>query len=276
MTAIRFFFLKLFFVFSFLLSHSSPAFAWGHLNSLRDSYWGPYHLIHSVLDSGSISYCIQVDVPGFEMNALDAEVSAALRLWLAPLQEMGFSNITLQSVSCEGKDFDLKVQIGPDSTPNRTTAAFETFLKEGRHRYSFVQIRSNYIFYNQYKNKNWELVAFSSFAPSNQTLEQFLNEVSVINPSTPKSLASQLKVDREAIYQSTYHHFLHEFGHAFGLCDLYASEVSKNCDPKYMSVSADQVQPESIMNNAQFLYLTPDDIEGIKALATRFSDVNSH
>jgi hypothetical protein len=55
---------------------------------------------------------------------------------------------------------------------------------------------------------------------------------------------------------------LHEAGHLFGLCDQYEGQRER------CSVSTDPV-PGSVMHSAQSLYLTEDDIMGLKALEAR-------
>lgn len=59
----------------------------------------------------------------------------------------------------------------------------------------------------------------------------------------------------------------HEFGHVWGLCDQY--EGSTNCDPEH---STSHLVLDSVMGAASVrerLYLTDDDIQGIRALANR-------
>lgn len=59
----------------------------------------------------------------------------------------------------------------------------------------------------------------------------------------------------------------HEIGHIWGLCDQY--ESSSNCDPVH---SSSHKVLDSLMGSAVYrekIYLTDDDIEGIRALAAR-------
>lgn len=60
---------------------------------------------------------------------------------------------------------------------------------------------------------------------------------------------------------------VHEVGHVWGLCDQY--EGARNCDPVN---STSHLVPESIMGGAtarERVFLTDDDIDGIRALARR-------
>jgi len=59
----------------------------------------------------------------------------------------------------------------------------------------------------------------------------------------------------------------HEFGHVWGMCDQY--EGASNCDPVH---STSHINEDSIMSSRssrQRLYLTDDDVEGIRKLAGR-------
>ena len=68
----------------------------------------------------------------------------------------------------------------------------------------------------------------------------------------------------------------HEFGHVWGLCDMYALKGGKtNCDPDHSTVDHDHrvvLVDESIMSKAKGiddLFLSDDDISGIKKLDRR-------
>ena len=71
------------------------------------------------------------------------------------------------------------------------------------------------------------------------------------------------------VYNNSFTFMLHEFGHAFGLCDTYVG--SNNCDPNYSSPTDIAEQPPSVMRCDDPIYLYPDDIEGIRQLFKRFA-----
>lgn len=58
----------------------------------------------------------------------------------------------------------------------------------------------------------------------------------------------------------------HEFGHAFGLCDLY-SELIWTCDPKYSS----SLLPKKALMEDNTTEITTDDVFGLLSLFVRFT-----
>lgn len=69
---------------------------------------------------------------------------------------------------------------------------------------------------------------------------------------------------------------IHEFGHVWGLCDMYAlSQGKTNCDPVWSKKDNNGkliLNPDAIMAKAHWknpLFLQDDDIEGIRTLAKR-------
>jgi hypothetical protein len=71
----------------------------------------------------------------------------------------------------------------------------------------------------------------------------------------------------------------HEFGHVWGLCDMYKLTGSRvtNCDPNYAITDNEKriiLQKESIMTSRGFVtehYLFKDDVEGIRHIAERYN-----
>jgi len=74
----------------------------------------------------------------------------------------------------------------------------------------------------------------------------------------------------------TFKTIVHEFGHVWGMCDMYdLGGGNSNCDPKFATVNAQghiMLDDEAIMARSSWeakVYITDDDIEGIRKLASR-------
>ncbi len=78
------------------------------------------------------------------------------------------------------------------------------------------------------------------------------------------------RLDVNDVFHSTLHLFLHEVGHAFGLCDtlphLLRDQVNQTCDPVWQT----EVFKNTLMSDSFFLSLTSDDREGITKLFESF------
>jgi len=254
------------------LTHANSAKAWGHLDFLNQN-WGNANLIHRVLDSNQINYCIQISDSRFDPISIDTQVRMALQLWLQPLESLGISNVTLAPTSCSSGIFDLKIELGPE-TVYTTLGSYQLPQRDQNHYYSLVKFNTSYIYQEPATGTQYSKSDFLTLVPSGETLSDFLVNISIKNPLTPQTLAKQLGLSYFTVYEASYRSFLHEFGHSFGLCDLYSTQIHTHCDPIHMSVGMDQVQPAALMNNSNFFYLTPDDISGIQSLAIRFRKQN--
>lgn len=261
--------LKIIFLTLFLfVGNFANAYAWGHLKYLNNE-WGDSALIHRVLDDHAISYCIDIKDNRFNYKSIETQLKMALLLWLKPLEDVGIFGVSVLSTDCLKNSFDLKIEIGPDFTyPN--LSAFNSTENDNQHKYSLIKINSAYVYKDDDNNKIYEQIDFEKIVPKDQNLREFLQDISIVNLTTPDDLSDRLKLDSRTVYMATYNSILHELGHSFGLCDLGKESINVNCDPLYMSVGPNEIQPKAQMNDANYFYLTDDDKEGLKSLVSRF------
>ena len=253
---------------SLALVAPTKVLAWGHLKDMA-TLWGPSHLIQKVLAQPRISYCIEMMDPNYSEESIDTQVKMALHLWLKPLEDDGLSPVQLTREDCSQNQFDLKIAVGPDALhPN--IGSYEQQLNDRGRHYSFIQFNTSYVYTDPNTKNNYPKIDFQKIVPSGQSLPDFLNSISIEQPTTPYLLSAQLGLDYIEVYEGSYRSFLHEMGHAFGLCDLYLPANQTNCDSQHLSTPLDQAQPESLMNSSEFYYLTNDDVAGIRSLAERF------
>ncbi len=252
-----------------LVAKFESAYAWGHLNDSN----GRRHdlrLINKVIKNHKIIYCIEVKDSSFNYKSIETQLKMALSIWLTPLQDVGVHNITISSSNCVEKKFDLKIEIGSESI-HQNVSAYETVGFDDQHAYSLIKINTDYVYKDMQRNKTYEPIDFKTLVPKEKNIFEFLQDISIINLRKVDELARILNLDHPSLYFSSYKTILHELGHSFGLCDLNGISSNDNlCDPLYMATHPDKIQPQAIMNDANYFYLTDDDKEGIKSLYIRF------
>ncbi len=256
----------------------SRAMAWGMMTSLN----GPHkkaHLVFPVYEHHSINYCLRLDrktvaAGHFHYRSVNIEIRMALRQWLNAVKKItGF--VEISRVRCFSPKLNLMVTIGPkpsgtvDKDPSFSWAEWNTGFREYYHAFVISTYR---YFYNgtSYPTYDLQYVVKQYLASKNLTLRGFIKMISADQTSFD-TIAGFVQpqwgyASKPVVYNTSYGDLLHEFGHAFGLCDTY--NVKLNCDPDH--VSNWYYQPKSVMSAGNFLHLSTDDIAGIRHLFLRF------
>ncbi|MDQ3232656.1 MAG: hypothetical protein M3Q07_12625 [Pseudobdellovibrionaceae bacterium] len=247
--------------------------SWGHLKDQSLHPDAPQYLINK-----KPGETYKVCVPQYMVNELpgvESEIKAAINIWAAYLgrtievetQVMNLPRAgatdttqTLQTkyYSTCGDDFDVVVGFAP---LKGTTVAQTGSSWRG---YSAQKITSfkRHLFLRDYKitpdawgtNRWISLQALNKQTlDSSQILSQMQGRGDMEVSPTAASIALPVLV--------------HEFGHVWGLCDQY--EGPTNCDPSFKSTHPDMGSIMAAASNIAKLYLTDDDITGIRALAKR-------
>ncbi len=253
------------------------AMAWGMLKEMD----GPAkygHLVFPVYKNHQINYCISLsesDISpraGFTYKTINTEIKIALGEWLHAVSDIT-GPVTLRRVRCQSHFVNLIVYFGAptlsDSAPSFSAA--DPFMRS--HNYEYVVINS----VGRYPLNGISMPAidFAKLIPPQLSLKSALEKL-ISQKMSDRQIVSWAGLpnrdDIMEVYNNSFTFMLHEFGHAFGLCDTY--QGPHNCDPKYSSVPHTSEQPPSVMHCDRPVYLYPDDIAGIRALFRRFAPVN--
>ncbi len=249
---------------------SSSAMAWGimgdrGLAGRRASYFGQYLKLNK-----QINFCINNEDPkDFDSNSIELQVRMALSLWLQAAN-FGKSEVRISRIGCGGDDFNLKIDISPDS--GCPSGACEKALQfETGKFYQRVKIDPKFEFVstngtNAYTLDFKEVVTDlgKALGRVNFGLLQAVSYVSFENHLTSADVAQLVDTAPDVIFASTYPTLIHELGHAFGLCDTYAGAT--NCEQFSVPLAS---QPPSVMSSDGYFYLTTDDIAGIRAFMAK-------
>lgn len=239
----------------------ASALAWGHGLGLR--FWPNAHLITPLVQQNAINYCLQINDPRFDVASIRRQVEMALHLWLKPLEWEGVWNTQVRESSCQENLFNLKVVIGPE-TVHTGLGAYQLSTTLENRAFSLVKIDTQYAL--DYLDKSYSFVDFAQLMAPGHTLEQELYSVSLTDFMIVPTYANQRGLDVMQVYLNSYRALIHEFGHSFGLCDTLATRVESQCDPNFRT----QTHPTSVMQDAIYFFLTPDDAQGIQNLYRRY------
>ncbi len=260
------------------LGFGSRANAWGMLRALNTKFMKSY-LAYSIYKYHRINYCLDIESGSaghFHKRTLDTEVKWALGQWLEVVRQYT-GPVPLNSVQCASPNLNIMVYVGP-STRDDFDPSYNDAHIHDLDEY-FVKIVLNSDFRYRYDGSIYPVYDFAyvvrQFLNSgNFSLSFFLKEMYANKYSFDEIaawVAPQWGADGKAIlYYTSAHLLLHELGHSFGLCDTY--DVTQNCDPNFSSHWNNE--PPSVMGMANYLYLSPDDIEGIRALFQRFAPIS--
>jgi hypothetical protein len=247
--------------------------AWGHLQDQGLNPNAPQYLINK--KPGDV---YKVCVPRYMVNelpGLESEIKAAVNVWAAylgryidvethvmdlPRAKSTDTPNTLQIAyynAC-GSDFDVVLGFAPlgGTTVGQTGSSWRG--------YSAQKITSfkRYLFLRDYKvspdvwgTKRW--ISLQDLKKRHSSSTDILNQLKARNTTevAPSGTGIALQV------------LVHEFGHVWGMCDQY--EGPTNCDPNYKSAHPNTNSMMASASNVAKLYLTDDDITGIRALAKR-------
>jgi hypothetical protein len=243
---------------------SSCALAWGHIDILNNPVWVESHLVLPTIRNKEIKYCLTIDpkrLPEFQMRSMKLQVESALRTWLIPVQKAGLiGDIKITRVKCNTNEYNLKVDMGPESK-HPEYGAYQVEKNENDRLFSFVRINTEYEWEGFKYIDTYKLLKLESIQDLKGMLAGFeaLRELDVTEFATANTVA------RNQLFWTTQRVFIHEFGHAFGLCDTIPTQ-RQNCDPNFLT----EQDKDSVMSNSMYMTLTKDDEEGIIALFKRF------
>ncbi len=278
--------LWVFLAFSLFFTFTSErqASAWGLQKELGPT-WKDSYLISKVFEKHSIDFCLDIaDPQQFSPQNLEIEVKAALKVWLAALQPVDGSPVSLSLVDCSDANYDLKVEVGPELAYPKLGGYFlQRKDHNPEHSYSLIKIPTTY-FYVSSTGTRYATVDFAMWYPQSSShssqpgapFETFLEELSLKEKLTVWDFAETNHLDYISVFRSTYRLLIHELGHAFGLCDTYESQFEIECDHQHRSTQTSSEQPDSVMKSSNYFYLTADDIQGASEAYRRASELAGH
>jgi hypothetical protein len=247
--------------------------SWGHLQDQGLNPNAPQYLIN--IKPGEV---YKVCVPRYmvsDLPGVEAEIKAAINIWAKylgryievethvrdlprPTATDTTNSLQTNYYNLCGADFDVVMGFAPlkGSTVGQTGSHWRG--------YSAQKITSftRYLFLRDYKTapdvwgtKRW--ISFQDLKQRSADAEEILDELQVRGNMevAPNGTSIALPV------------LVHEFGHVWGMCDQY--EGPSNCDPNFKSPHPDTKSMMGAATNVARLYLTDDDITGIRALARR-------
>lgn len=237
---------------------------------------GRGHLIFPVLARQEIDYCIRVAdavKADFSDASIDEQTKMGLSLWLAIAEEVIKQRVTVRRLTCDSPGVDLIVAVEA-STKFPDLASFQQLTCNEKRCLSRIILNTAYR-----DPKNTTAPAMLDFgllaqqADASRSVVQLM-DAGRVGRMTIYEFGAKEKVAGDKIAGSTYPLLIHELGHAFGLCDTYSIDdtFSKRCDPLFTTTKTSSEQPLSIMKDGGgYMYLTPDDEDGLKRLFLRFS-----
>ncbi len=245
------------------LQSPSNAFAWGLSTELNEP-WASARLVFPALKYREIKYCIQNGEPArFDTDSMALQIESALGLWLAPLVKIGIGPIKVSRVNCESGNYNILLQIGAE-VQWKNLGSYQLSQWEGDHYFSLVKFDTGFL--SQEDGGEYPITDFKTYAGGLAGEPNIIQSVSFARPSSLRDFSLHAQLDYRSVFWSTYPSLIHELGHSFGLCDTYEAKLKDACDPNYSSA----LQPESVMKDSSFFYLTDDDVTGIQRLFLRF------
>jgi hypothetical protein len=245
------------------LLFSQAVWPWGMSTDLNEE-WSKSQLVFTVLQKKQIKYCVDIQSSRFDEASIKMQIESALKLWLDAIQPLKIGAVTVTEVECTDSAFNLKVQVGEEKA-YPTLGSYQIPEWQGDHYYSLVKIDSDYS--HVVDGKSYRNEDFLKFAGGKlRSQSSLIQGISFKKKKTLQDFCSQEGLDCQAAFLSTYITLIHEIGHSFGLCDTGGDHA--DCDSKFMTVAKEH--PASVMKLDTFFYLTKDDVDGIRALFTRY------
>ena len=237
---------------------------------------GRGHLVFPVLAKQEIDYCIRIAEAvkaDFADVSIDAQTRMGLSLWLAVAEEVIKQRVTVRRVACDSPSVDLIVAVEASSKfPD--LASFQQLSCNELRCFSRIILNTAYR-----DPKNIDFPAMLDFGLLAQQVDASRSVVQLMAAGRDRRMTvyefgMEEKMTKGKIAGSTYPLLIHELGHSFGLCDTYAIDDTFNqrCDPLFTTTKTSHEQPLSIMKDGGgYMYLTPDDEDGVRRLFLRFS-----
>jgi hypothetical protein len=239
------------------------ALSYGALESVWGR-WGESHLLFPAYQTGEIRYCLEIgDTRRFPENSISLQVESVLKQWLNAVPEGAqtlAATVRILKVDCKSEGINLEVKIAPDLERKYSTlSAYQQVDRTQRHYFSRVIVNPGIL-----ADKTQYRDAVSLLPNSEDKPEQFIQFIESGHYEVDQ-LAALSGISRSQIHRTTYRVLLHEIGHAFGLCDTYDDGVA-SCD----AVVNSHVHGDSVMKISTQFYLTTEDIEGIREIASLY------
>ncbi len=252
---------------------STSDLSWGHLQDQSLNPNTPQYLINK--GPGDIYRVCVAQYMVDELPGVEAEIKAAINIWAAylgrsiqvetivkeqPRATASDRSDTLQAAyykNC-GDDVDVVVGFSPftGGTVGQTGASWRGFSSTNITSFKRHLFLRDYSITSDSRNTTrWVgQQEMNDQATDIQELLETMQARSTMQVA-PAGTAVALPV------------LVHEFGHVWGLCDQY--EGPSNCDPNHKSQHPDVNSIMASASNLAKIYLTDDDITGIRALANR-------
>ncbi len=256
----------------------SRAMAWGMLKDLNTK-WRQSYLFYPVLEHHWVNYCVSLKLPKnkngnvinpghFSVQSISEQTRFALQLWLKAVSDLT-GPVTVRQVACDDNNLNLEISVEPSS---RHVAISEAENDFGYFYHTYINSKTTYLIYWHSHLTRKPFYDFQylikKYLPG-LTLNYVMKYANVQN-MTAGSFADWANAPKSIVMFSSYSTLVHEFGHAFGLCDSGGWPRFYDCDPKHVSVANPLEQPPSAMSRSDYFYLAPDDIAGIRAVFKRF------
>jgi predicted Zn-dependent protease with MMP-like domain len=270
------------------LSKVLPGF-WGHLEQVEKSDSTKLFLIH-LKDQADFNVCLAQEMSD-KLPGVEEEIKASINIWGHYIGRKIRVNITKRTLLNEVEKYDLNklTDKNYDLCPSQTDIVVG-FAKD--------QVESNWVGITTYTYYTKKPPKQDEISRYKRGLFLRQGEVDKVKSSGYKWISLNthfnkvfgedellnLLIDRKSkIYLPDLHEkislrvLVHEFGHVWGLCDQYYldKENKTNCDPAFSSLDHEgkvHIHEESTMSTSGWindLYLSEDDITGIRELAER-------
>lgn len=238
------------FLLGLTCTQPQPAYAWALKKELRQARARELCLASKALSQRLIRYSLRVQ-PGFDDGDMQVEVEQALALWME-----SFPGSSVQRVE-PGRSCDLRIEFGPRPRGDRSNGAFSAVERDCM----LVHINTDHVWHENRglpgnANGDYCWQPFSALANPGQSLSALIQSS---RPLTLDQFARQRGLSHSTVFWTTYHTFLHEFGHCFGLADTNELLVVQS-EPAMSS----STQPDSVMKTSNYFSLTADDRQGLQ------------
>ncbi len=274
---------------------AGPALAWGHLPEFGVASQSPT-LVLDVVERGRIRFCVENKDDRYVDGDLEILVEASLRVWLTEIEDLVGRDIAVER-ECAISMVDLMVVFGDvaggSNGEGPADFAYRAPLTRGANRFSLVAF--NTVDTNAAGGNELVFMSALDFLGETASLDQadkleFLRLISTDAPNrflgrrfatmervfgrvgekagfevdTGPAVAERLGItDNPA---DLFPVMIHEFGHAFGLCDMRPIPYEIRCNRQWRTELTDS----SVMAFGGYV-LRPDDIEGIRSIFERFA-----
>jgi hypothetical protein len=255
---------------------SGPSYGWGLKNELTDPRVMATSLAYKINTTGKIKYCITIAAESsrFSDSIIDYEFRAALGVWLSEYTKITGKSIEVQHVNCN-THADIVVLLAATEAGDASNGAFMEYIKSNNPENDYLRLKidTDYVWHETRSlphNPNgiyiWQDSSVLIDYKAGESLQDLLEHINIENPTSLDQFATARNLPYNTVFWTTYRVFLHELGHAFGLCDTDELLFIIQCDSNYHS---EEAQPSSLMKDSNYFYITPDDSEGMRAIIQR-------